>query len=108
LTSRKTMKSGKGRHFIYLLIALGMLIYALPNLELSAPWSLMSVFGLIWIGFTLLVITANVNVLFFVSEEQREELARIKRSKAMLWERKLQQKAAARVSEQRRASGGQR
>lgn len=103
--AKKPMKSGKGRHFIYLLIAVAMLIYALPQLEIGAPWNLMSVFGLIWVGFTLLVITANVNILFFVSEEQRKELARIKRSKALLWERKLQQKAAASVREQRRANG---
>jgi hypothetical protein len=86
------MLAGKVRHVIYLLIALAMLVYALPRLELSAPWSLMSVFGLVWIGFSLVIITAHVNALV-MNEEKRKELARIKRAKALLWEQKLLQKA---------------
>lgn len=88
------MFSGKGRHVLYLLIAIAMLVYALPRLELSAPWSLMSVFGLVWLAFASLIVIANVNVLI-MSEEKRRELARIKKAKAQLWEQKLLQKASA-------------
>ncbi|WP_419872121.1 hypothetical protein [Candidatus Pristimantibacillus sp. PTI5] len=94
------MFSGKARHVLYLLIALAMLVYALPRLELSAPWSLMSVFGLVWLLFASLIVIANVNALV-MSEEKRKELARIKRAKAQLWEQKLLQKA----NSSRRARG---
>lgn len=86
------MFSGKARHVLYLLIALAMLVYALPRLELNAPWSLMSLFGLVWLLFASLIVIANVNALV-MSEEKRKELARIKRAKAQLWEQKLLQKA---------------
>ena len=89
------MFSGKGRHILYLLIALAMLAYALPRLELSPPWNLMSVFGLVWILFALIIITAHVNALV-MNDAKRKELARIKRAKALLWEQKLVQKAASR------------
>ncbi|OMF35908.1 hypothetical protein BK133_09440 [Paenibacillus sp. FSL H8-0548] len=85
------MLSGKIRQVLYLLIALAMLVYALPRLELDAPWSLMSVFGLVWMVFALVIIAAHVNALL-MSDEKRKELARIKKAKARLWERKLLQK----------------
>ncbi|MGM0880057.1 MAG: hypothetical protein ACQEXQ_03345 [Bacillota bacterium] len=87
------MISGKGRHLLYLLIALAMLIYALPRLELNAPWDWTSVFGLVWVGFALVVITAHVNALLLMDDEKRKEMERIKRAKALLWERRLLQKA---------------
>lgn len=86
------MLAGKGRHVLYLLIALAMLVYAIPRLELNAPWSLMSVFGLVWILFSLIIITSHVNALV-MNDDRRKELARIKRAKALLWEQKLVQKA---------------
>jgi len=86
------MLAGKGRHVLYLLIALAMLVYAFPRLELNAPWSLMSVFGLVWILFSLIIITSHVNALL-MNDERRKELARIKRAKALLWEQKLVKKA---------------
>lgn len=86
------MFSGKGRHLLYLIIALSMLVYAWPYLELGGPWNAARVFGLIWTLFALLIVIANANALLLVSEEKRKELARIKRAKAMLWERRLLQK----------------
>lgn len=95
------MLTGKARHLLYLLIALAMLVYALPRLELAMPWSRMSVFGLVWTLFALIIVTAHVNALLFMNNEKRKELARIKKAKALLWERKLLQKATA----SRRARG---
>jgi len=90
------MLAGKGRHVLYLLIALAMLVYAVPRLELSAPWSLMSVFGLVWILFALIIVTAHVNALV-MNDEKRRELARLKKAKALLWEQKLLQKTSRRA-----------
>ncbi|WP_138752471.1 hypothetical protein [Paenibacillus sinopodophylli] len=88
------MVNGKVRHVLYLIVALAMLVYAFPRLELTAPWSLMSVFGLVWLVFASLIVIANVNALL-MGEEKRKELARIKKAKALLWEQKLLQKASA-------------
>ncbi|NIK76051.1 hypothetical protein FHS15_001158 [Paenibacillus castaneae] len=88
------MLTGKGRSILYLLIALAMLIYALPRLDLNAPWDWSSVFGMLWLGFALVIIAAHVNVIL-LTEERRKELARIKRAKANLWERRLVERASA-------------
>ena len=42
------MKSGKWKHALYLLAALCMLVFALPPLELSQPWTPATVFGVLW------------------------------------------------------------
>lgn len=86
--------TGKGRSILYLLIALAMLVYALPRLDLNAPWDWSSVFGMLWLGFALVIIAAHVNVIL-LTEERRKELARIKRAKANLWERRLVERASA-------------
>lgn len=91
LKGLRRMLSGKGRPILYLLIALSMLFYALPRLELNAPWDWSSAFGMVWIGFALVIIAAHVNVLL-MTEEKRKKLARIKQEKAQLWERKFVQK----------------
>ncbi|MCA0755344.1 hypothetical protein KP806_09800 [Paenibacillus sp. N4] len=87
------MFSGKGRHVLYLLIALAMLAYGLPRLELNATWDATSVFGLVWTLLAFVIVTAHVNALL-MKEEKRKELARIKRAKAMYWERRLTEKTA--------------
>jgi hypothetical protein len=88
----KAMFSGRARHVLYLLLALAMLVYALPRLELGDPLSVSSVFGYIWVALALLVVTANVNELLLMDEEKRKELARIKRAKYVLMERKMMQR----------------
>ncbi|CAM4115900.1 hypothetical protein L1N85_02870 [Paenibacillus alkaliterrae] len=88
------MLSGKGRHVLYLLIALAMLVYGLPRIELNALWDGTSLFGLVWTLFAFIIVAAHVNALL-MKEEKRKELARIKRAKALLWERKLVEKAMA-------------
>lgn len=84
------MTKSKGRHVLYLLIALAMLVYGLPKLQFSAPWDWTSVFGMIWIGFALVVIAAHLNVLLLINEEKRRELDRIKRAKNRAWEQRLE------------------
>ncbi|MBD2872913.1 hypothetical protein [Paenibacillus arenilitoris] len=89
------MLAGKGRHVIYLLIAAAMLVYAAPRLALGAPWDWTSAFGIVWVLFALVVIAAHANALL-MSDEKRKELARIKRARAQLLQRKLERKAPAR------------
>ncbi|WP_424768065.1 hypothetical protein [Paenibacillus sp. sgz302251] len=96
------MFSGKGRHVLYLLIALAMLVFAVPRLELQAPWNWTSVFGFVWILFALVIIAAHVDALL-MNDVKRKELARVKRAKALLWERRLLQKA---ISKRTRGTDG--
>ncbi len=77
------MNSGKWKHGIYLLAALGMLLYALPRLELGSPWSFATVFGVLWSALALLVIAANLRVLMSDRERERRRVAAIRRQRAM-------------------------
>ncbi len=75
---------------IYLILALAMVLIAIPRLELGAGGTLSTVFGLIWIGFALLVIAANLYTLLGVDEETRQQLDRIRLAKRRMWQLKLE------------------
>lgn len=98
---------GKGRHFFYLIAALGMLFYALARLEQGGTGEGFRLFWYAWLGFAAVIIAANVNMLLFVSEEKRRELARIKRAKAQQWESSLERRFAKREREKRAVRGKQ-
>lgn len=63
--------------------SLGMVIYAVPRLEMGQGASLPTVFGIIWVAFALLVIAAHLHQLLGVDEETKAELARVKRQARM-------------------------
>ncbi|MGU3472248.1 hypothetical protein ACLBWT_14020 [Paenibacillus sp. D51F] len=86
------MNSGKWKHGIYLLAALGMLLYALPRLELGSPWSFATVFGVLWSALALLVIAANLRVLISDRERERRRVAAIRRQRAMQNRKLLERK----------------
>ncbi|GFN30886.1 hypothetical protein [Paenibacillus xylaniclasticus] len=89
------MKTGKFRHVLYLAIALAMVLYALPRIEFEQSWTLVTVFGVIWLAFALVIISAQLYMLFGVNEATERQLERIKRERRAAWERRLQQPAAA-------------
>ncbi|MFD2613497.1 hypothetical protein [Paenibacillus gansuensis] len=64
---------------LYLGLALGLLIYAIPRLENGYGLTLPTLFSCIWICFALLIIAAQLHFLLGVDEEKRKELAKIKR-----------------------------
>ncbi|WP_336784575.1 hypothetical protein [Paenibacillus sp. MMO-177] len=82
---------GKARHMIYLAVALAMLFYGVPKLDLTGPWNAVTIFGVVWTLFALLVIAAHLNALLWMNEQKKKELDRIKRVKRNAWERRLQQ-----------------
>lgn len=73
------MKRGKWKHGLYLLAALGMLVYALPRLELNSAWTAATVFGVLWSALALLVIAANLRVLLTDRERERRRISAIRR-----------------------------
>ncbi|REK75843.1 hypothetical protein [Paenibacillus paeoniae] len=93
---KKRKQPGKGRHVFYLISASGMLFYALTQMGHSNGGSASHVFWYVWLGFTAVIIAANVNMLL-MSEGKREEMARIKRAKAQRWERALEKRIAKRA-----------
>ncbi|MCR2802552.1 hypothetical protein [Paenibacillus soyae] len=97
----------KGRHLLYLIAALAMLFYALARLEQGGTGEGFRVFWYAWLGFAAVIIAANVNMLLFVNEEKRRELARIKKAKALQWERSLERTFAKREKDKRSARARQ-
>ncbi|WP_211746809.1 hypothetical protein [Paenibacillus sp. Marseille-Q4541] len=79
------LKLSKAKHVIYMLIAGGMILYALPNLSFTG-WN--AAFSATWLGFALLVIGANLHFILGVDEEKKKALDRVRRSKLRQWELK--------------------
>ncbi|GLX69602.1 hypothetical protein [Paenibacillus glycanilyticus] len=94
---------GKARHIIYLTAALAMLFYGVPKLELNGPWNAVTIFGVVWTLFALVVIAAHLNALLWMNEQKKKQLERIKQAKRNNWERRLQQ--VVNRSSNRRARG---
>jgi hypothetical protein len=57
------------RSMTYLTCTLGMLLFALPRLEVGNGWTLPTIFGVIWIGLALLIIAAHLRVVLRVDNE---------------------------------------
>ncbi|WP_159881601.1 hypothetical protein [Paenibacillus puerhi] len=73
---------GKGwKNIVYMGLALGMLMFAVPRIDL-ADWSnLSTIFGVVWVAFALLIVAAHLHELLGVEEEKKRQLLRIKRMK---------------------------
>ncbi|OGX68434.1 MAG: hypothetical protein A2189_06955 [Paenibacillus sp. RIFOXYA1_FULL_44_5] len=69
------------KNVIFLGIALGMMIYAIPRLEVGQGLTQSSIFSVIWISFALLVISSNLHYMIGVDKESRMELDKVKRMK---------------------------
>lgn len=66
------------RNIIYLSMAIGLIIYAVPQLEMGQGLTLPTIFSIAWIGIILLIVAAHLHQLIGVDEEAKQELARIK------------------------------
>lgn len=63
----------------YMSLALGMLIYAVPRLEIGHGLTGSTVFGIVWIGFALLIVAAHLHRILGVDEETKKEMARVRK-----------------------------
>ncbi|MCU6712428.1 hypothetical protein M6D81_27405 [Paenibacillus sp. J5C_2022] len=88
-------KWNKVKHAAYLLVATAMIFYAMPHLELGGPLQAENIFWYVWLAFSALAVGANANVLL-MNDEKRKELARLKRAKALAWERRIMGRTAER------------
>jgi hypothetical protein len=63
------------KSFAYFSLALGMLIYAVPQLDMGRGYSPPTLFGVVWIGFAMLVIASHLHHILGVDEETVRERA---------------------------------
>lgn len=68
-------------NLLYLIMAVGMLMYAIPRLEVGNGFTLPTVFSIVWILFALLIIGAQLHYILGVDEETRKELVKVKHMK---------------------------
>lgn len=79
---------GKLKHTLYLLVALGMLIYALPMISFSKGSGLLTAFGLVWALFAFLVVGAHLHFILGVDTENKKQLEWIRQAKLREWQLK--------------------
>jgi hypothetical protein len=80
------------KSIMYVGLALGMLFYAVPRLDIKAGLSLPTVFGVVWILFALVIIGAHLHELIGVDEQKKREITRVKRMKSWQFEKLIQGK----------------
>ncbi|MGW8956470.1 hypothetical protein [Paenibacillus sp. NPDC055715] len=83
----------KWKHGLYILIALAMVLTALPRISLTGGLNWVNGFGIVWVLFALLVIGANLHFLLGVDEEKRKTLERVRRAKMKQWQMKWDKEA---------------
>jgi hypothetical protein len=80
------------KNIIYMAMALGMLLYAVPRLDIGSGLTLVNVFGVVWILFALMIVAAHLHEILGVDEEMKREMGRVKRMKAWQLEKLMQGK----------------
>jgi len=80
-------KRNKFKHVVYLLLALAMLLYALPKLSPAAP-GVVFAFGAVWCAFAFLVIAAHLHFIIGVDEEKSKRLEAVRKAKLNEWQSK--------------------
>ncbi|GGI44305.1 hypothetical protein GCM10008018_06440 [Paenibacillus marchantiophytorum] len=78
------------KNVVYMSLAIGMLFYSIPQLNLTDMGSLPMIFSVIWIALAFLVIASHLHQILGVDEEKRKELSRIKRMKKWQMEQLVQ------------------
>ncbi|GAA0133684.1 hypothetical protein YSY43_05240 [Paenibacillus sp. YSY-4.3] len=89
---KKEKKRNKWKHAIYLILALGMLIYALPLISFDPGAGWLSIFGIVWAAFAFMVVGAHLHFLLGVSDEKQRSLEAVRRAKLREWQSRLQKK----------------
>lgn len=74
---------------MYMGLALGMLFYAVPRLDIRSGLTLPTVFGVIWVLFALMIVAAHLHELIGVDERKKQEIGRVKRMKGWQMEQML-------------------
>lgn len=57
------------RHMFHLSCILGLLIYALPRLEVGQGWTQETIFSVVWIAVALIIVAAHLRIVLRVDEQ---------------------------------------
>ncbi len=87
-------KRNKFKHVIYMLVALSMLLYALPQLSFQNGPGWVFGFGVVWCIFAFLVIAAHLHFIIGVDEEKHKQLEAVRRHKLEQWQGKWNEESA--------------
>ncbi|MHA6529569.1 hypothetical protein [Paenibacillus sp. BAC0078] len=91
-------KRNKFKHAAYMLAALVMLLYALPQLSFQSGPSWALGFGVVWCIFAFLVIASHLHFIIGVDEEKQKRLEAVRKHKLEQWQGKWNEEPA-RVSQ---------
>lgn len=69
------------KHKMYLVVAISMLVYALPQLFVGHGLTLPTIFAVIWLLFALLIISAQLHFVLGVDEEMKQSLEQVHQMK---------------------------
>lgn len=61
-----------GKNVLYLVLSMGMLIYAMPRLEVGQGLTPATLFSVAWIAMALLIIAAHLRAALAVDEEGQQ------------------------------------
>lgn len=89
---------------MYLGIALGMLLFAWPKLNVLLSWSQGSLFVIAWLGLALLIIASQLHFLLIASEKQEAKIQRLRRYRRLQWQQKISQSMERRTTVKNRSS----
>lgn len=67
------------KNIAYLSIAAGMIVYAVPRLDMGQGMTPPTIFGIVWLAMALLIVASHLHQLMGVEEETKQELERIKK-----------------------------
>ncbi|MFD2413288.1 hypothetical protein [Paenibacillus rhizoplanae] len=81
-------KKSKFKHSVYLLVALAMLLYALPKLSFQNGSGWVLGFGIVWCVFAFLVIASHLHFIIGVDEEKQKRLDAVRKAKLAQWQGK--------------------
>lgn len=81
------------KNIVYLSLSLGMLIYAVPRLEMGQGLTLPTIFAVVWLGMALLIVAAHLHAMLGVDDETRRELKNIQAYRRWRMARIIQDKA---------------
>ncbi|QUL56766.1 hypothetical protein KDC22_09930 [Paenibacillus tritici] len=81
-------KKSKFKHSVYLLVALAMLLYALPKLSFQNGPGWVLGFGIVWCIFAFMVIASHLHFIIGVDEEKQKRLDAVRKAKLAQWQGK--------------------
>ncbi len=79
-----------------LALSAGLLLYAIPKLEVGQGWTAPSVFAALWVVMMFVIVAAYLHDLLGVNEETRKEMQHVKRMRRWKAEQRLRSKLVMR------------